>query len=112
MPERLIFNCTGPRQPHLLFDDTGLQPARGQLAILLPQPEMRYAFTGGDGYMFPRPDGILLGGTFELDEWNTTPEPETIARIIRLAPGAERAAPLHGLIAAFLPRQFNVTLVA
>ena len=26
--------------------------------------------------MFPRPDGIVLGGTFELDQWDTTPEPE------------------------------------
>ncbi len=32
-------------------------------------------FTGGPGYMFPRPDGIILGGTFELDQWDTTPEP-------------------------------------
>ena len=27
--------------------------------------EVRYAFTGEAGYMFPRADGILLGGTFE-----------------------------------------------
>ena len=46
---------------------------RGQLAILLPQPEIRYAFTGEAGYMFPRADGILLGGTFERDEWEPTP---------------------------------------
>ena len=32
--------------------------------------------------MFPRPDGIVLGGTFEHDEWEATPEPETIARIL------------------------------
>ncbi len=32
--------------------------------------------------MFPRADGILLGGTFELDQWDATPQPETIARII------------------------------
>jgi hypothetical protein len=32
--------------------------------------------------MFPRPDGIILGGTFELDQWDTTPEPATIQRII------------------------------
>ena len=45
LPERLVFNCTGlgARQ---LFGDTELRPARGQLAILLPQPEIRYAFTG------------------------------------------------------------------
>jgi glycine/D-amino acid oxidase-like deaminating enzyme len=81
LPERLVFNCTGLGS-RALFDDQGLQPARGQLAILLPQPEIRYAFTGGDGYMFPRPDGIILGGTFELDEWDTTPEPQAIANIL------------------------------
>ena len=45
-------------------------------------PEVRYAFTGSSGYMFPRPDGIVLGGTFELDQWSTAPEPEAIAQII------------------------------
>ena len=80
LPEGLIFNCTGLGS-RALFNDMELKPARGQVAILMPQPEIRYAFTG-DGYMFPRPDGIILGGTFELDEWDTTPEPETIARII------------------------------
>jgi len=81
LPERLVFNCTGLGS-RALFDDQELQPARGQLAILLPQPEIRYAFTGGDGYMFPRADGIILGGTFELDQWDTNPEPEVIARIL------------------------------
>ena len=82
LPERLVFNCTG-LGARALFGDEGLRPARGQLAILLPQPEVRYAFTGQAGYMFPRADGIVLGGTFELDEWSTEPEPERIARIIR-----------------------------
>ena len=81
LPETLLFNCTGLGSREL-FNDQDLHPARGQLAILEPQPEVRYAFTGGPGYMFPRPDGIILGGTFELDEWNTTPEPATIQRII------------------------------
>jgi glycine/D-amino acid oxidase-like deaminating enzyme len=81
LAETLMFNCTGLGSREL-FNDQDLHPARGQLAILEPQPEVRYAFTGGPGYMFPRPDGIILGGTFELDEWNTTPEPATIQRII------------------------------
>jgi len=81
LPERLVFNCTG-LGARALFGDTMLQPARGQIAVLLPQPEIRYAFTGQAGYMFPRADGIILGGTFELDRWETVPEPETIARII------------------------------
>jgi len=81
LPESLVFNCTGLGSREL-FGDTDLRPARGQLAILEPQPEVQYAFTGGPGYMFPRPDGIILGGTFELDQWDTTPEPATIQRII------------------------------
>jgi hypothetical protein len=32
--------------------------------------------------MFPRGDGILLGGTFERDVWATTPDPAAIARIV------------------------------
>jgi len=81
LPEQLAFNCTGlgARQ---LFGDEQLRPARGQLAVLLPQPEVRYAFTMREGYMFPRSDGILLGGTFELDQWSTTPDPAAIARIL------------------------------
>jgi D-amino-acid oxidase len=81
LPENLVFNCTGLGSREL-FGDQDLHPARGQLAILEPQPEVRYAFTGGPGYMFPRPDGIILGGTFEVDQWDTTPDPLTIARIV------------------------------
>ena len=32
--------------------------------------------------MVPRPDGIILGGTFELDQFDATPDPATIARIL------------------------------
>ena len=81
LPEGLIFNCTGLGSRDL-FGDSELRPARGQLAILEPQPEVQYAFTGGPGYMFPRPDGIILGGTFELDQWDAAPQPATIARIV------------------------------
>ncbi|HEX6375733.1 MAG TPA: FAD-dependent oxidoreductase [Allosphingosinicella sp.] len=81
LPERLVFNCTG-LGARALFGDEGLRPARGQLAILLPQPEVRYAFVGEAGYMFPRADGIVLGGTFELDQWTAEPEPAAIERIL------------------------------
>jgi D-amino-acid oxidase len=81
LSESLVFNCTGIGSREL-FGDSELRPARGQLAILEPQPEVRYAFTGEPGYMFPRPDGIVLGGTFELDQWDATPQPEAIARIL------------------------------
>jgi len=81
LQESLVFNCTGLGSRDL-FGDQDLHPARGQLASLDPQPEVQYAFTGGPGYMFPRPDGIILGGTFEVDQWDTTPNPATISQII------------------------------
>jgi glycine/D-amino acid oxidase-like deaminating enzyme len=81
LPETLAFNCTGLGSRELFGDDE-LQPVRGQLAILEPQPAVRYAFTGSAGYMFPRGDGILLGGTFEYDQWDPTPQPADIAEIL------------------------------
>ena len=59
-----------------------LSPVRGQLEILLPQPEIDYCYLGGAGYMFPRRDGIVLGGTFDHDVWSTDPDPQTTTRIL------------------------------
>lgn len=81
LPETLVFNCTG-LGARALFGDTGLIAARGQLAILLPQPEIRYAYSGRMGYMFPRPDGILCGGTFERGEEIAEPQQADIDGIL------------------------------
>ena len=81
LPERLLFNCTGLGAREI-FGDSELRPVRGQIAVLSPQPEVQYAYTLPSGYMFPRQDGIILGGTFEHDEWSTVPEPETIRGIL------------------------------
>jgi D-amino-acid oxidase len=62
LPERVFINCTG-LGARALFGDDELVPIKGQLTFLLPQPEIRYAVLPGDLYMFPRSDGILLGGT-------------------------------------------------
>ena len=81
LSEKLVFNCTG-LGAGALFGDTSLYPIRGQLAILIPQPEVNYAFNGSAGYMFPRADGILLGGTYERHVADATPQPDDIARIV------------------------------
>ena len=83
MRENLLFNCTGLGAGKL-FGDTEIIPIRGQLTFLLPQPEVQYMTVGpGDGYMFPRHDGILLGGTHERDDWNLEPDQATIDRVLR-----------------------------
>jgi glycine/D-amino acid oxidase-like deaminating enzyme len=81
--EGLIFNCTG-LGARTLFNDTELTPVRGQLTFLLPQPEVEYMTVGPDDiYMFPRHDGILLGGTHERDSWNTEVDDATVERVLR-----------------------------
>ena len=81
LAEPLLFNCTGLGAREL-FGDQELGPVRGQIVILAPQPEVQYAYTMPSGYMFPRGDGIVLGGTFERNVWDTTPDPATIADIL------------------------------
>lgn len=82
LPEATIVNCTGLGS-RALFGDMEMEPVRGQLAVLLPQPEIDYAITAPGGlYMFSRADGILLGGTHEHGVDVAETEPETIARII------------------------------
>jgi len=82
LPETLVFNCTGLGAAEL-FGDTELMPVRGQLAVLLPQPEVDYAVTApGLRYMFSRSDGVLLGGTAERGNVSLDPDPVTTARLI------------------------------
>ena len=80
LPERIIFNCTG-LGAHALFGDQQLEPVRGQLEVLLPQPEIDYCYLAS-GYMFPRRDGIILGGTFDHGNWSLSPNPEQTTEIL------------------------------
>ena len=81
--EDLIFNCTG-LGAGALFGDPELIPIRGQLVVLLPQPELNYCTIGPAGvYMFPRRDGVILGGSFERGVSNTEPDAAVTERILR-----------------------------
>jgi hypothetical protein len=52
-------------------------PIRGQLNVLIPQPEIDYCYSAEVGgkflYMIPRKDGIVLGGTFQEGNGSTEP---------------------------------------
>jgi D-amino-acid oxidase len=80
--QSLIFNCTG-LGAKALFNDAELTPIKGQLSFLLPQPEIDYCTVGPDDlYMFPRHDGIVLGGSHERGVWSMDAEPEVSRRIL------------------------------
>lgn len=87
--ESLIVNCTGLGARDL-FNDDELIPVKGQLTMLVPQPGVNYATSGGvpgrsrGGFvhMMPRRDGIALGGTSEHGVWSLEPNKEARQRIV------------------------------
>jgi glycine/D-amino acid oxidase-like deaminating enzyme len=78
LPESVVVNCTG-LGAKALFADPDLIPLKGQLTVLVAQPEIQYSTSGGASvrtaepglgiHMMPRADGIVLGGTSERDVW-------------------------------------------
>ena len=68
LPERTIVNCTGYGARALFRDDT-LIPVRGQIARLVPQPEVDYmvAWRGHNLMVVPRRDGLLVQAQGEHD---------------------------------------------
>jgi hypothetical protein len=68
LPERTIVNCTG-YGARALFGDESLIPVRGQIARLVPQPEVDYmvAWRGHNLMVVPRRDGLLVQAQGEHD---------------------------------------------
>ena len=81
LPHFTVFNCTGLGARHL-FNDEELEPIKGQLTFLLPQPQVNYNLLSGSLYMFPRTDGILLGGSYEKGQWNLAIDAATRERTL------------------------------
>ena len=85
LSEEVIMNCTGLGAGKL-FNDKEIIPVKGQLTVLLPQPEIDYSyvFPSHDNllYMFPRKDGIILGGTSEKGNCSMEPDAKESKRIL------------------------------
>lgn len=81
LPERLIVNCTG-LGAKTLFGDEELTPIKGQLTVLLPQPEVDYIM-GTEGLsILPRRDGVALGQTWERGDASLEPSPTEMQRVL------------------------------
>jgi hypothetical protein len=75
-----------------LFDDQEIVPLKGQLTVIVPQPEVDYGTNGGLSnpvsepgvgiHMMPRSDGIILGGTSEKGVWTTEVNEAERTRIV------------------------------
>jgi glycine/D-amino acid oxidase-like deaminating enzyme len=82
LAEPVVVNCTG-LGAKALFGDDELIPIKGQLCVLVPQPEVDYVVSTADGlYMMPRQDGIVLGGTHERGVWDLAVSQAATERIL------------------------------
>ena len=81
LPDPVIVNCTG-LGAKALFGDEELEPVKGQLTFLLPQPEVDYMVITNGLYMFPRRDGVLLGGPLEHGTWSLDVDEPARRRIV------------------------------
>jgi hypothetical protein len=90
--EPIIMNCTGLGAREL-FGDQELIPLKGQLTVLVPQPEVNYHTNGGLPNEQPRPgslgihmmarsDGIALGGTSQRGVWTLEPDEDERKRVV------------------------------
>ncbi|GAA5905429.1 hypothetical protein JCM6882_003157 [Rhodosporidiobolus microsporus] len=92
-----IVNCTGLGSRSLSdVKDETVHPVRGQV-LAVDAPWVKTGWTrqigslaGGEGgertYVIPRASGeVIIGGTRETDDWETSPRPETTDDILRRA---------------------------
>jgi len=89
--EPIVVNCTGLGARDL-FDDRELVPLKGQLTVLVPQPEVNYHTNGPNNgpqrpgslgiHMMARTDGIVLGGTSQRDVWTLEPDEDERKRVV------------------------------
>jgi len=90
----VVVNCTGLGARELV-PDAGVRPVRGQL-VVVENPGIDEWFTLADPassrttYFFPQPGGLVLGGTAEVGDPRTEPDPgtaeEIVARCARVRP--------------------------
>jgi glycine/D-amino acid oxidase-like deaminating enzyme len=80
LAENIVVNCTGLGAMQL-WTDPKVVPIRGQLAMLPPQPALQYLY-GQNGYLFPRSDHVVIGGTFEMGVNDETPNKAECQRLV------------------------------
>jgi D-amino-acid oxidase len=87
----VVVNATG-LAARALVPDPAVRPARGQIVLVAnPGIETSVRVVGSQtAYVHPRSRDVVLGGTFELDDWRMDPDPATrdaiLARCRALVP--------------------------
>lgn len=93
-PADLVVNCTGLLAAKLGgVMDSAVYPIRGQVVVVRNTPGVMLSISGTDDapdelcYIMQRAagGGTVLGGTYQKDQWESTPDPATAIRIMKRA---------------------------
>ncbi len=93
LDEPVIVNCTGLGSK-ALFGDEELVPVKGQLSLLIPQPEVTYRISGrvpgstapgGQASANPRSDGVVIGNLMERGNWSLEVDEDVHRRNVEAA---------------------------
>jgi hypothetical protein len=85
LSERLVVNCSGLGAAEVWQDD-GMEPLKGQLTLLVPQPEVDFVISGGGFSMVPRSNCLLLGGAGNSpNDWSMEPDLEAEREVVERA---------------------------
>ena len=97
----LLVNCTGVGAREVARDE-GVYPLRGQ-TMLLDAAGIRVGYMDNDAidHIFPRADGVLIGGVKVKGDWNRQPDPQISDRILKRCSKIEKR-----LAAAKVLREF------
>jgi glycine/D-amino acid oxidase-like deaminating enzyme len=79
--QKIIVNCTGLGARELC-NDRNVHPVKGQLVMLPPQPTLDYLFCA-PGYLFPRKDAVVVGGTEETSFTDDKPDINRCMKVLR-----------------------------
>lgn len=81
----VVVNAAGLAAGTLAGDDS-MYPVRGQI-VRVPNPGLTMsvrdeAHPAGRAYVHPRSEDVILGGTLDIDAWDTTPDLDRTASIL------------------------------
>ncbi|MYH66367.1 MAG: FAD-binding oxidoreductase [Chloroflexi bacterium] len=97
----LVVNCSGVGARRLA-DDPAVQPIRGQTLLVDGQIGSGYMDESAFTYLFPRDDGILLGGTQRAGDWRREVDKDESADILArcgvIEPGLASATVLRSRV--------------
>jgi D-amino-acid oxidase len=103
--QKVIVNCTGLGAGKLCHDPK-VHPVKGQLVMLPPQPQLKYLFSS-PGYLFPRQDAVVVGGSEEPDVTDDTPDLNMCKMILARVRRAFEPTMIDKLTPKFLAAQLT-----